>query len=157
MKVLSVNQPYAWLLFYPLDRCKTVENRPWNTDYRGPLLIHAGKVPNVDFSTDRCTIDLARLEQYLSTKQISVQELERWVVAHGRASVQDIFLYGGIIGIVTLRDVGHDPKNVWALPNLLQWQLRNPVPLPFTRCSGRYGLFDVTLPRRVMDIINTYR
>ncbi len=38
MKTLSVRQPYAWLL---VNGIKDVENRTWNTPYRGPLLIHA--------------------------------------------------------------------------------------------------------------------
>jgi len=40
MKALTICQPYAELIM-----CgeKLVENRVWKTDYRGPLLIHAGK------------------------------------------------------------------------------------------------------------------
>lgn len=37
MKALSVRQPWAWLLFHG----KTIENRDWPTNYRGPLAIHA--------------------------------------------------------------------------------------------------------------------
>jgi len=39
MKALSLTQPMAWAIFHGKD----VENRPWNTYYRGPLLIHASK------------------------------------------------------------------------------------------------------------------
>lgn len=37
MKVLSVRQPWAWLIFHGKD----VENRDWHTRHRGPLAIHA--------------------------------------------------------------------------------------------------------------------
>jgi len=37
-KVLTVRQPWAQLI---IDGIKPVENRTWQTDYRGPLLIHA--------------------------------------------------------------------------------------------------------------------
>ncbi len=40
MKAISVRQPWAYLI---LQRGKNVENRTWSTDYRGPLLIHAGR------------------------------------------------------------------------------------------------------------------
>lgn len=40
MRVLSVLQPWAWAIVHGPKR---VENRSWRTDYRGPLLIHAGK------------------------------------------------------------------------------------------------------------------
>jgi len=38
LKTLSITQPWADLI---LAGHKTVENRRWNTPYRGPLLIHA--------------------------------------------------------------------------------------------------------------------
>jgi hypothetical protein len=37
---LSVRQPWADLI---MDGWKPVENRTWTTDYRGPVIIHAGK------------------------------------------------------------------------------------------------------------------
>lgn len=40
MKALSINQPWAWLI---VNGHKTVENRNWDTSYRGWFLIHAGK------------------------------------------------------------------------------------------------------------------
>lgn len=40
MKALTVSQPYAGLL---ADQLKWVENRTWETKYRGWVAIHAGK------------------------------------------------------------------------------------------------------------------
>lgn len=40
MKALSINQPWAWLI---VNGYKGVENRDWDTRYRGEFLIHAGK------------------------------------------------------------------------------------------------------------------
>lgn len=40
MKALSIRQPWAWLI---VNGFKPVENRTWETFYRGPVLIHAGK------------------------------------------------------------------------------------------------------------------
>ncbi len=40
MKAITVLQPWAWLLVSGKKRCET---RPWKTDYRGEILIHAGK------------------------------------------------------------------------------------------------------------------
>ncbi|MEO0414650.1 MAG: ASCH domain-containing protein [Verrucomicrobiota bacterium] len=37
---ISIREPWAWLI---LEGHKDVENRVWSWDYRGPLLIHAGK------------------------------------------------------------------------------------------------------------------
>lgn len=40
MKALTISQPYASLI---ADGLKFVENRTWETRYRGPIAIHAGK------------------------------------------------------------------------------------------------------------------
>lgn len=39
MKALTLHQPFAWAVSTGLKR---IENRGWDTRYRGPLLIHAG-------------------------------------------------------------------------------------------------------------------
>jgi hypothetical protein len=59
VKVLSVKQPYAWLLVHGL---KDIENRSWPTNYRGPLLIHASKKddPNPDLFGIEVPDDLHR-------------------------------------------------------------------------------------------------
>ena len=46
MKALSIRQPWAELIVAGL---KDIENRTWRTDYRGPVLIHAGmKIEPID-------------------------------------------------------------------------------------------------------------
>lgn len=45
MKALSINQPWAWLI---VNGHKGVENRDWDTRYRGDFLVHAGK--KIDYS-----------------------------------------------------------------------------------------------------------
>jgi hypothetical protein len=44
-RAISLRQPWASLIVYGL---KTVEIRTWQTDYRGPLLIHASKTVDED-------------------------------------------------------------------------------------------------------------
>ena len=41
--VLTVQRPWAALLFWG-DDGKPIDNRSWSTRYRGPMLIHAGRV-----------------------------------------------------------------------------------------------------------------
>ncbi|HTV55212.1 MAG TPA: ASCH domain-containing protein, partial [Terriglobia bacterium] len=38
MKALSIRQPWAWLI---VNGFKPIENRSWNTNFRGRILIHA--------------------------------------------------------------------------------------------------------------------
>jgi len=40
MRALTICQPWAWAV---MEGIKRYENRVWDTRYRGPLVIHAGK------------------------------------------------------------------------------------------------------------------
>lgn len=40
MQALTVCQPWAWAI---IEGPKRTENRSWRTNYRGPLVIHAGR------------------------------------------------------------------------------------------------------------------
>ena len=45
MKALTIRQPWAWAIIFD---GKDVENRSWNTSYRGDLAIHAGVAYRAD-------------------------------------------------------------------------------------------------------------
>lgn len=45
MQCISVRQPWAWLI---VNGWKTIESRPWNPEYRGPLLIHTGQIMDLE-------------------------------------------------------------------------------------------------------------
>ena len=75
MRALTVCQPWAWAI---VDGRKSVENRTWRTDYRGPLAIHAG--------LSRAHLDA--MESY--------PDLSRWD--------DDDLVFGAIIGVVELVD-----------------------------------------------------
>lgn len=40
MKALSLTRPWCWIIEH---LGKRIENRTWNTDYRGPVLLHSSK------------------------------------------------------------------------------------------------------------------
>lgn len=44
MKALTIRQPWAWAI---MSGIKTIENRTWKTPYRGDIIIHAAKGPEV--------------------------------------------------------------------------------------------------------------
>ena len=81
MKVLSVRQPWAWLI---VQGYKDIENRKWYTNHRGPLLIHASKaMEENDFPVQR-----------------------QWIKESGIVIPEDL-PRGAIVGSATLTDV-HD-------------------------------------------------
>ena len=81
VKMISVRQPWAWLL---VAGHKDIENRKWRTSYRGPLLIHASQAMEPD--------DFPMQREWIETCGIVIPEdLPR----------------GAIVGSATLTDV-HD-------------------------------------------------
>lgn len=82
MKALTICQPYAHLICLPDDddRAKRVENRRWPTQYRGPLLIHAGK--------SRDWLNLDRSGEHDAEYEIPLADME----------------FGAIVGVCRLAD-----------------------------------------------------
>lgn len=114
MKALSIRQPWAWLI---IQGYKDVENRTRKTNYRGPLLIHAGKRYDIQ----------------------AEQELVSQGVFDGLTSVCQC---GGIVGIANLVDCVTESDSPWFTgPHGLV--LENARPVPFAALKGRLGLFQV--------------
>lgn len=126
MKALTICQPYAHLI---VRGEKLVENREWPTNYRGRLLIHAGK--------SRSWLDESNEEEF--------------------KALGDPLAFGAIVGAVTLVDCLHidriqtgeyDAKHPWLRAHAHTngawcWVLSDVtrfMPVPW---KGSLGLFDV--------------
>lgn len=119
MKCITVCQPWAWALIYGPKR---IEYRTWNTHYRGPLLIHAGRSRSWMCATlnDRTAVPFDQL------------------------------VFGAIIGVCDLYACPHQSELPRLHPSLVRdpfsycWLTRNPrpfaEPIPYT---GRLGLYEV--------------
>lgn len=120
MKAISIKQPWAGLI---ANGKKTIETRTWNTSYRGPLLICAGK-----------TID-EPLAKYL--KQMN-----------GFDTAGPL---GMAVAIVELAATGimHQVHEAAALcearPGLFAWRLDAVQRIQHFPVRGRLGLFDVDI------------
>jgi hypothetical protein len=113
MKALSIRQPYAYLI---LEGIKRIENRTWDTKYRGPLAIHAGVRWH-----DRPVKEIAE---------------------HFRVAVPDELPTGGIVCIVDLVDVV-EKSNDRSFEGPFGFVLVNPRPVRFAPLRGLLGLFEV--------------
>ena len=122
MKALSIRQPWAWLIIHGY---KDVENRSWSTDYRGPVLVHAGKTLDPRFD-----------------------EIREDILAEGgdlpdRRSIER----GGIVGrvkIVDCVDAPRDEEDFWFW-GPYGFVLEDARPLPFRPVAGRLKFFEVDL------------
>lgn len=119
---LTLHRPWAELI---LVAGKDVENRTWSTDYRGPLLIHAGQ------RWDHAGLEFASL---IPTGPEAMAD--DWISEN--PDDHDL----GIIGIVELVDVVRDYPSLWSARGQYQWVRTEPrmflEPIP---CRGQQGLW----------------
>lgn len=120
IKVLTVRQPWADAI---LQLGKDVENRVWNTNYRGKIYIHT--------SQKIAKNDIQFLQQLLN---FTGQEMPTNPIT------------GAILGYIELVDVIKHSQSRWALPNQYNWLLTNPVLLnePIY-CKGKLSLWNFEL------------
>ncbi len=127
MKTLSFQQPWASLIAAGI---KDVENRSWNTEFRGKFLIHA--------SSKRVTKSFEFELPIEWTTEILNHE------AYG--NIPDIreLPTSAIIGYVELEDVVENADSVWAAPGQLHWKLKNAYMFdePITGVNGKLHFFD---------------
>ncbi|MDB6024022.1 MAG: hypothetical protein JWM68_245 [Verrucomicrobiales bacterium] len=121
MKTLSIRQPWASLIVAGL---KDIENRTWETRFRGPLLIHAGKSrPSKD--------EIASIEEEFDLS-INVDALP----------------YGGIIGACKVVDCVDTHKSRWFFGDY-GFVLADARAIDFVPCTGKLGLFNFELPQEL--------
>lgn len=114
MKALTIRQPHASSIFL---LGKDVENRTWPTNYRGPLIIHAGlKYNPQDFDN---------------------LNIKNFDLCWGR---------GVLLGLVDLVDCVKDYNSIWAEKGYYHWVLKNPVKFKDTIIArGRLGIWETNI------------
>ncbi len=140
MKSLSIKQPWAFLI---ANGAKPLENRTWNTKFRGQFLIHASQ--NFD-----------------KKGLLWVQENFGLLTD---ATGKDNFYCGGIIGRTNIVDCVSFHQSAWyagdyafvlenseALPDIRGYE-------PFVPCTGKLNFFDVPkeIEFEVDNLFNEHR
>jgi len=137
MKALTVSEPWATLIMFA---GKDVENRTWQLNYRGPLIIHAGKrmEPRDSSGWDSLAFHAARRfdptcrapDAYVLPEFGGLLELVRPGYALG------------IVDVIGCDEAdGYSP---WECPG--QWHIRLANPRPFRepfQTTGQLGLFNI--------------
>ena len=114
-RAITVQQGWASLFFIP-DNPKNVENRTWQTDYRGPILIHAGK------------------------SKKSIPESRQFCMERYIEFPYDLPL-GVILGVAELVHCG-EVNSIWSQSDQIHWWFKNAVRLPQPiPCNGALKLW----------------
>ena len=148
-KALTIKQPYASLI---VEGIKDIENRTWKTNYRGRILIHAGKdnlIKNLKYGYDITCLNNKQLEYITNNKHNDIINKE--------------LITGAIIGSVEIVDCVINHTSIWAektptgfigeyeLPIYedsitYNWVLANPIkfpePIPM---KGKLSLWETNL------------
>jgi hypothetical protein len=129
MKALVIRQPWAWLI---VNGHKDIENRSWQTHYRGTLLIQA------------------------SARRPSAAEMLEFRMYASRRGVKlpDEFELGGVVGMAQLVDCVDRSRSRW-FDGPIGWVLSRPRRLPFVPMKGQLMLFDP--PKRVLSKLGLAR
>lgn len=118
MRALSIRQPWAWMI---LHAGKDIENRTWQTWYRGEVLIHASQGMTRD--------------DYAAAMLFIAGMPGTW-----RVPAPDLLERGGIVGSVTIADCVTESSSPWFTGDF-GFVLVNPKPLPFRPCKGALKFF----------------
>jgi len=164
MKTLSIRQPFASLICRGI---KTIENRSWDTKYRGKLLIHASGKPLAWPSFDYLPHDFLKGYQkyYGSSKTIPkeyaafikwIEELSNFyklekIPFNQSPDIKDRAKHYGyalpvqaIIGEAELVDIVKNSKEVFAIQGNYHWVMANPVlyEKPILNVMGKLKLWE---------------
>jgi len=110
MKVLSIRQPWAFLI---LTGGKDIENRSWNTKFRGRFLIHASK-----------RVDRAAIAKFVEN-----------------GGNPDDLIHGAVIGSAELVDVVKQSDSKW-FEGPFGFVLKDVKPERIRWVKGQLGFFD---------------
>jgi len=138
MKAITISQPYASRI---ATGEKWVENRSWETPYRGPLAIHAGS--GTQYMTLR-EIQAAGLPVgavIAICRLVACLRVERLIGGELRISRQQAAVLSGI-GVEPGAFLNHERTlGPWC------WVLADIQALDLVPCKGRLGLWDWAPPQ----------
>lgn len=122
VKAITIKQPWAWLI---INAGKDIENRTWNTNYRGRILIHASmRLKRIEY--EQCVLWVQK-----RFPSITIPRLE---------ALQK----GGIVGEAVMTGCVPASDSPW-FTGPYGFVLTDPKPLRFQRCQGSLMIWEFGL------------
>lgn len=129
MKALAIKQPWAEAI---TDGIKDIENRSWQTAFRGPVLIHASKAFDEDEETAYYDLVIRR-----GIKPLDKGSAGRLLRLVDRAAER----CGGIVGVAEIVDCVSSSESAWFVGEF-GFVLANARAIDLIPCRGMLGFFD---------------
>ena len=123
MAALSIRQPWAWLV---VQGYKDIENRDWPTNFRGPLLVHAG-------------LTMTRSDYEQAAQLLD----EAGLLPPGGLPAYEALPRGGLVGWTRVVDCCQEHASPWKQADRWGFVLRDSQPMPFLPWKGRLNFFNV--------------
>lgn len=130
MKVLSVQNPFSWLICLGL---KDIENRSWKTNHRGRLYIHSSGKPKKNYHFDFDTLPFEIDDDYGKYKEgrgdlpyLKECEILDKAIEISKKENHIIFKSGYIIGFVDIVDCIEKTNSIWGNLDEYNWVLEKP-------------------------------
>lgn len=121
MKAISIRQPWAWLI---VNGYKDIENRTWNTKYRGQVLIHAAS--GLTKHEYNAALEICRaINPNLPVNIPSYESIER----------------GGIVGYAYITGTCESNSSPWFF-GPVGFYLTGAKPLHFQPLKGKLSFFE---------------
>jgi hypothetical protein len=151
MKTLSIKQPWAGLI---INGVKDIENRTWQTKYRGKILVHACGTKKQFKYSDFLTQDqllsvcdfLVRGDYY--PREFHIDYSHEFHIDYYMNFLQNyqctVKVIGQILGTVEIVDCVRNHSSVWAETGCWNWVLANPTVFknPIENVKGKLSLWD---------------
>ena len=123
MKALTVKQPWADLI---VSGVKDIENRTWQTNYRGRILIHASKNPTPKWQLYNYELPI--------------------ILNHIQSNYPFGHIVGAIVGMVDIVDCVKQHPSEWAedSDDVWNWVIANPIKFtnPIMGVKGALSLWE---------------
>lgn len=131
-KVITIKQPWATLI---VEGNKNVENRTWQTKYRGELYIHSSKN-----SFDFFCLDFLKENDYLLYQYIMI-----YFGIKNNKITRHINMFGSIIGKTNLYDIVDNSDSKWAMGNSYHWLLKDSQKIEPIPCKGKLNIWEIDI------------
>lgn len=130
MKTLSIKNPWAHLICWGI---KDIENRSWQTKYRGKILIHTPIKYDERFR---------QMSNMFTPEQFDALSGSRKDMVIGGSPKN--MPCSAIIGMCEIIDVVRDSKSIWAEEGCFHWVLRNGFIFdnPILNVKGKLSLWE---------------